>query len=132
MRRCFPTPFRKAAQAPARGPALAVRYAAPEADLVLIRVDPTAAYMVLDAARFVHGETFRTVAMTARNRELLQDNDRLRVMRTLVTEERRAMLDDFTDDEEATRRRQAVIAKQADLARQDARLRGPARAVLQA
>src|SRR5439155_1458490 len=39
--------------------ALAVRLAAPDAGLALIRVDPAAAYQVLTAARYVHGEAFR-------------------------------------------------------------------------
>jgi hypothetical protein len=107
--------------APASGlrAAFAVRYAAPEADLVLIRVDPTAAYMITDAARYVHGETFRTEGMIARNRELRADNDRLRIVREQVTEERRASLNDFSQDEEAVKRRQELAAKEADLAAQE-------------
>jgi hypothetical protein len=99
--------------------ALAVRFAAPEADLVLIRVDPSAAYMVIDAARYVHGETFRTEGMIARNRELRADNDRLRILREQVTEERRATLNDFSQEEEAVKRRQELAAKEADLAAQE-------------
>jgi hypothetical protein len=75
--------------------------------------------MLVAAARYVHGETFRTVAMAERNRELLADNDRLRILRAQVTEERRAALEDFREDEEAVKRRQALAAKQADLARQE-------------
>src|SRR5262249_48752074 len=102
--------------APGRGlrAALAVRSAAPEADLVLIRVDSSSAYMITDVARYVHGETFRTEGMLARNRELRADNDRLRILREQVTEERRASLNDFSQDEEAVKRRQALAAKEAD------------------
>src|SRR5439155_13265339 len=99
--------------------ALAVRYAAPDAGLVLIRVDPAAAYMLTDAARYIHGETFRTEAMISRNRELRGDNDRLRILRAQVTEERRAILNDFGQDEESVKRREAVAAKEADLAAQE-------------
>jgi hypothetical protein len=99
--------------------ALAVRYAAPEAELVLIRVDPSAAYMITDTARYVHGETFRTEGMIARNRELRGDNDRLRMLRERVTDERRASLSDFSQDEEAVKRRQELHAKENDLAAQE-------------
>lgn len=99
--------------------ALAVRYAAPEADVVLIRVDPAAAYMLTDVARYVHGETFRTEGMIGRNRELRADNDRLRILRAQITEERRASLNDFSQEEEAIKRRQELAAKEADLAAQE-------------
>ncbi|HTK75976.1 MAG TPA: hypothetical protein VL371_12005 [Gemmataceae bacterium] len=99
--------------------ALAVRFAAPEADLALIRVDPSAAYMVTDVARYVHGETFRTEGMIARNRELRADNDRLRNLRAQITEERQASLNDFSQEEEAVKRRQELAAKETDLAAQE-------------
>jgi hypothetical protein len=99
--------------------ALAARLAAPDAGLVLIRVDPAAAYMLGDIARYLHGETFRPENMQARNRELLGDNERLRVERAKVTEERRAAAADFSQDEEAVKRRQMVAERSADLARQE-------------
>jgi len=57
--------------------------------------------------------------MIARNRELRADNDQLRILRSQITEERRASLNDFSQDEEAVKRRQELAAKESALAAQE-------------
>ncbi|HEY1379587.1 MAG TPA: hypothetical protein VGF55_22475, partial [Gemmataceae bacterium] len=99
--------------------ALAVRLAAPEADLILVRVDPAAMYQLLTVARYVHGDAFRPESLVSRNRELLADNDLLRVERTKLTEERRALQNEFSQEEEYVQRRKAVEARTADLAQRE-------------
>jgi hypothetical protein len=99
--------------------ALAVRLAAPEAGLVLIRVDPAAAYMLLDTARYLYGEAFRSQSLENRYRELRADNERLGVLRERILRERQAMAEDFSQDEEAIQRRRALAERTADLARQE-------------
>src|SRR5439155_13785423 len=61
--------------------ALAVRLAAPECDLVLIRIDSAAAYMLADVAHYLHGDAIRSENFASRNRDLLADNESLRILR---------------------------------------------------
>jgi hypothetical protein len=116
----LPDPMPEGAE-PGRGARLAsaVRLAAPDAELVLIRVDPAAMYQLLIAARYMHGDGTRPESLVVRNRELLDDNNFLRVERTKVTEERRAIQNDFNQDEEAVKRRVAVEARTVALAQQE-------------
>jgi hypothetical protein len=99
--------------------ALAVRLAAPDAEIIPIRVDPAAMYQMLTVARFIHGDAFRPDSLVARNRELLGDNDLLRVERTKLTAERREMLSEFNQDEEYVQKRKALEERTAALARQE-------------
>ncbi len=99
--------------------ALTARLAAPEADLVLIRVDPAAAYQLLTIARYLHGEAFRPESLENRDRELLADNDRLRIERARLTEERRELAQIFTDDEATEKRRRDVLERSATLDRDE-------------
>src|SRR5205807_858801 len=102
---------------PGRGTRLAItaKYAAPDAELVLIRVDPAAMYQLLTVARYIHGDGVRPDALANRNRELLAENDVLRVEREKLTAERQAVINSFTQDEEADRRRNEVAARTAAL-----------------
>jgi hypothetical protein len=99
--------------------ALAAHLAAPEAQLVLVRLDPAAAYELLTVARYVRGEAFRSDNLVNRNRELLADNDRLRIERARLTEERRALAEEFSQEEAVIQRRRAVAERTADLARRE-------------
>jgi hypothetical protein len=66
--------------------ALSAAAAAPEARLVLIRISPDAAYMLLDACRAIAGEAFQPDAVKARRRELSTDVDLLPAERERVLE----------------------------------------------
>jgi hypothetical protein len=99
--------------------AQAARLAAPEAELVLIRVDPAAMYQLLVIARYIHGDAFRPESLAARNRELLSENDLLRVDRAKLTADRQAFLSEFGQDEEYVQRRKAIEARTAALAAQE-------------
>ncbi len=96
--------------------ALAVKLAAPDAQLVLIRVDPSAAYMLADAAQYLHGRVVRPPSLAARNEELLRENERLRILRAQVTEDRRPKDEDFESDEAAIQRRREKAQRASDLA----------------
>jgi hypothetical protein len=112
-----PTP----AGEPGRGTrlALAVRLAAPDAELVLIRVDPSAMYQLLVVARFLHGDTVRPESLVARNRELLEDNNQLGVEHTRLTAERQAMQSEFGQEEDILQRRRALEARTTALTEQE-------------
>jgi hypothetical protein len=88
--------------------ALAVRVAAPDCDLVLIRIDPAAAYMLGDVARYLHGDAIRSESFVTRNRELLTDNEDLRIARRRITEEQAALLNDFNQDDDTVARRKKL------------------------
>lgn len=92
---------------PGRGTlaALAAVRAAPDAELYLIRVDAASPYQVLNIARAVAGEAFRTEAMTVRYTELLLDNERLRQSRAKLNADRKEMMENFAADEETQKRR---------------------------
>jgi hypothetical protein len=103
-----PDPIR--ADRPGRGTlaALAAVRAAPNVELILVRVDDAAPYQVLSIARAAAGEVFRTEAMNIRYAELLLDNERLRQSRARLNDERRAIMEVFTSDEETQKRRVEV------------------------
>jgi hypothetical protein len=104
-----------------RGARLAqtVRLAAPEAELVLIRVDPACMYQLLTVALYMHGDTFRPESLVSRNRELLVENDLLRVDRAKLTAERAVLLNDFSQDDESIQKRKALDARTAELAQRE-------------
>jgi hypothetical protein len=85
--------------------ALAAALAAPEAQLILVRVAADAAHQVISVGRYATGEAFRTDAMSVRYAELLLDNERLRQSRDAINSERRALAEDFSSDEATQQRR---------------------------
>lgn len=95
--------------------ALAVKLAAPDAELVLVRIDPAAAYMLADVAQYLHGNVIRPPSLAARNAELLRENERLRILRAQVTEDRRPKDEDFDSDEAAVQRRREKEQRAKDL-----------------
>ncbi len=99
--------------------AAAARLAAPDAELMLIRVDPAAMYQLLTVARFMHGDAFRPESLVSRNRELLAENDTLRVDRSKLTAERAALLNEFSQDEDYVQKRKALDARTAALAQRE-------------
>ncbi|HMF14692.1 MAG TPA: hypothetical protein VKE94_20390, partial [Gemmataceae bacterium] len=73
--------------------ALAAAQAAPEADIVLIRVDPAAPYQLQEAARYISGETFQTPSLEERSSELAGENALLSDRREKLFLERKVLLD---------------------------------------
>jgi hypothetical protein len=102
--------------------ALAVAVAAPEADLTLIRVDPSAPYQLVEAARLINGENVRTEALVQRSNDLQADLDGLRLRREDLNREHSAILNDFRTDDVVARRRQEHLQKAADLERDESAL----------
>ncbi len=82
--------------------ALAAALAAPEAELVLIRIDGTAPFQIHQVLRRLAGEAF-VEHLDRRRDEILSAWVELRAQRQVILKERRAILDDFTDDTELMR-----------------------------
>jgi hypothetical protein len=89
---------------PAAGPpghgtlcAQAAALAAPEAEIVLIRIDVLAPYHLDDVVRYVQGGRFSNT-IEQRHGELIARAALLQVRREELLEERRVILNDFTDD----------------------------------
>jgi hypothetical protein len=115
-----PEPLTPGAE-PGRGTrlALAVRVAAPDAEVVLVRVDPAAMYQLFNVARYIHGDPFRPESLVARNRELLAENNALRVDRGKLTADRQAAQSNFSEDEAAVQQRRDIEARSATLTRRE-------------
>ncbi len=109
--------------------ALAVRYAAPDAGIALIRVAPDAPHEVVNAFRYMLGEYFQPESFRARREQLDFDAATVRVERDAAHAEYRQAFDDFDDDEPARARRRrakaaiaAVEAKERELTARSNRL----------
>lgn len=116
-----PDPFPGDPQAIGQGTQFAwvLALAAPEVHLTLIRVDPSCPYQVVQAARLIRGDVFRSDSLAQRDDELTVEKARLRSRREDLRLERKAVLDDFRQDEELDRdiveRRKAYFKKLAQL-----------------
>jgi hypothetical protein len=94
--------------------------AAPEADLILIRVDPAAPYMLHTIARAIDGEPTESLALAQRGRELNDARALIDARRTELLEERRQVFADLREEGEAVKRRddyrknQAILDQDAD------------------
>jgi hypothetical protein len=88
--------------------ALAVRFAAPAAELILVRIPPDAPYHVVNAARYVRGDVFRTDGIITRRLEIESDIDVLQQKQRVALIEYRRAFDDFSDDDAARKRRIAA------------------------
>ncbi len=95
--------------------ALALALAAPEAEITLIRIDPAAPHQLDAAVRLIRGEPFTSESMAQRNAELRADAEALRRRRAELTEERSRLLNDFRQDEETAKRREAHFQNLAKL-----------------
>jgi hypothetical protein len=91
--------------------ALAVRQAAPAADLFLVRVPPDAPYQIINVARTVRGEEFRTEGLITRRQEIEAEANDIGLRRRTARIEYQRAFEDFSDDERARQRR--VAAQQA-------------------
>jgi hypothetical protein len=82
-----------------------VRLAAPAAELTLVRVPQDAPYHVVNVARFVRGENFRTEGLITRRLEIEAEIDALQLRQRDARNEYRRAFDDFSDEEPARQRR---------------------------
>jgi hypothetical protein len=103
--------------------ALAVALAAPDAELTLIRVDRSAPYQVLAVARHIRGEAPRSYCLERRSTEFVAEEHRLEAERDKLAEERRAILEDFSQDEASVKRREAHQKKLESLESEEGALR---------
>lgn len=90
--------------------ALAVRLAAPDADIVLVRISPDAPYEVVTAFRAMQNDFFQPDSFRIRREELDNDTNLVRGERLNANEAYRKAFDDFDDDEPARERRRAARA----------------------
>ncbi|HEV3080674.1 MAG TPA: hypothetical protein VGY66_12880 [Gemmataceae bacterium] len=95
--------------------ALAAALAAPEAEFTLLRVDADAPFQLAEAAHYIRGEPVYSVSLDARSAEQSEDSIRLQRRRDQLTEERKAILDEFGADEAAAKKREGFRAREAAL-----------------
>jgi hypothetical protein len=93
--------------------ARAVASAAPEADIVLIRVDPTTPYMLQTVTKAAAGELATSLALATRESQLDEDRSRLDLRRQELLDERRQVFEDLSAEGEPLKRRQDYQKKQA-------------------
>lgn len=95
----YPAPFSGDADLPGHGTlcAQAAALAAPEAEIVLIRINVGAPYHLDDVLRYVQGGRYSNT-IEQRHGELISRAALLQVRRDELLEERRIILNDFTDD----------------------------------
>ena len=91
--------------------AMAVRLAAPAAELALVRIPADAPYHVINVARAVRGDDFRTEGVATRRQEIGDDYDDIENRRRAARDEYRRAFDDFSGDDVARKRR--IAAQQA-------------------
>lgn len=103
--------------------AQAAALAAPEAELTLVRIDPAAPYMLETVARYINGESFRSISLEDRNTELTADLERLAREREALLQERQVVLNNFAQDEATTKRRAAYFKRQAEYDQEEAAYR---------
>jgi hypothetical protein len=104
--------------------AMAVAVTAPNAEIVLVRIDSASFFQLLEIVRLVRGETSSTSSMRSRLTEI---DDQLKVItkkKDDALHEYRVAFDDLADDEPTRLRRvrakaalDAVVAQQAELSR---------------
>ena len=104
--------------------AKAVRLSAPAADLTLIRVPADAPYHVINVARSIRGDIFRTEGLVTRRFEIEAEQDALRIRQRDAREEYRKAFDDFSDEEVGRQRRLDAQQMLKKLGEEDTALRG--------
>lgn len=102
--------------------ALAAALAAPDAELILVRIDPAAPYMVREAARWIGGAPVRSLTLTRRTEELDADTERISLRWDVLNDERQFILNSFGQDEASVKRRAEFVKKEAKLTRDEAAL----------
>jgi hypothetical protein len=89
--------------------------AAPEAAVVLIRVDPAAPYMLQTVARAIHGDYADSLALEQRGRDLAEERAQLDLRRRDLLEERAKVFADLREEDDAIKRREAYQKNHAAL-----------------
>jgi hypothetical protein len=72
--------------------------AAPEAELILIRIDAAAPYMLQQVASAINGDGYRSIALDQRQRDLDVDKQTLANRFDTLQRERRELLDNYSED----------------------------------
>jgi hypothetical protein len=88
--------------------ALAVAVAAPEADLTLIRISPTAPFQLYEVAQYIDGAAVRSDSLLDRRDELNTEDNRLDNRREQLLRERREILGGAGQDRRSNERRQQL------------------------
>jgi subtilisin family serine protease len=95
--------------------ALAQAMAGSGVDLVLIRIDPATPYQLQEVARYINGEVYRSESLVRRVDEMDRERSLLRRRRADLLVERKAILDNFGQDEETLALRKAYFKKERAL-----------------
>jgi hypothetical protein len=90
--------------------AMAASSTAPAAELVLVRVDPTAFHQLLTVARAASGDPSYSEAMQSRSQELILRAESLSVRRTVVTAQYQRAFSTLSDAPAAAKARQEARA----------------------
>jgi hypothetical protein len=96
--------------------ALAVHAAAPAAEVVLVRIDPTAFHQLMTVARAAAGDPSYSEAMQSRSQELILQAESLTARRTVVTEQYQRAFATLSDEPAAVKARQDARAALDQLA----------------
>ncbi len=99
--------------------ALAVRMAAPDADIVLVRVAADAPYQIVTAYRYMLGDLHQPQSFIVRREEIELDAATIRTERLNANAQYRKAFDNFDDDEEARQARRAAKAAVAEVERRE-------------
>src|SRR5262249_5627055 len=95
--------------------ALAALLAAPEVELTLVRVDPTALYQLRDLMLYLGGEPVDSEGLKQRQGELDLEKFDLLEQRKVILAERKEILNDFGADEKTLAKGKALFEKEAKL-----------------
>lgn len=96
--------------------ALAARHAAPDAELLLVRVPADAPYQLINIARYIRGDVFVPEGIQSRRLETEADVQALRNRRERAKDDYRRAFDNFDDDEPARQKRIAAQKALVDIA----------------
>lgn len=101
--------------------ALAAALAAPDANLLLIRVDPSSPYQLMEVMRRINGESARSFSREQRDADINVEREQLRTGWDAHFTERRILFQNFGGDDESIKLRQDHFQKTKDLEAQEKR-----------
>ena len=93
---------------------------APEVELLLVRIDPRAPYMIQNVARTINGEGYHSFGMEQRFASFQFERGVLDERRDQLLKERRAVYSNFDEEGEPARKREEYRKKQAQFDRDEA------------
>jgi hypothetical protein len=100
--------------------ALTLAAVAPEVELLLVRIDPRAPYMIQNVARTMNGEGYHSFGMEQRFANLQFERGVLDERRDQLLKERREVYSNFDEEGEPARKREEYRKKQAQFDRDEA------------